>query len=95
MDAQLRKLADLQIDHSYYVLGYRPINTKFGNTYILICREVDNEFEFEMFANKLITSYISTNSPTDKFLFTVRRSSRYTYVEISGYKPTSSFIRLN
>ena len=95
MDAQLRKLADLEIDQSYHVLGYRPINTKFGDTYIIKCRlAVD---DFEMFATKLIASYISTYLPKEKFFFTVRRNATkgYTYTEIDGYKPASSFIRLN
>ena len=96
MDAQLRKLADLEIDESYYVLGYKPINTKFGDTYIIICSLSGYDNKFEMFASKLIASYISTNSPKDKFLFTVRRNAKCTYAEISGYKkPSSSYILLN
>ena len=97
MDAQLLKLTDLQIDHSYYVVGYRPINTKFGDTYIIKCTHLgyEEQIEFEMFATKLISSYISTYSPTDKFLFTVRKNPKYTYAQISGYNPNTSFIRLN
>ena len=98
MDAQLLKLADLQINHSYWVVGYKPINTKYGDSYIIQCLHPgdDEQLEFEMFATKLITSYISKYSPTDKFLFTVRKNSKYTYAEISGYNPsTSSCIRLN
>ena len=99
MDAQLRKLADLEIDQSYHVLGYRPINTKFGDTYIITCRFYSNDIqpEFDMFATKVITSYISNYLPKEKFFFTVRRNATkgYTYTEIDGYKPTSSFIRLN
>lgn len=51
MEAQLLKLADLQKDHSYYVVGYKAITTKFGDTYILQCVEhsYDNPPEFEMF----------------------------------------------
>jgi hypothetical protein len=73
MDAQLRKLADLEIDQSYHVLGYRPINTKFGDTYIITCRfySYDIQPEFDMFATKLIASYISTYLPKEKFFFTV------------------------
>src|SRR6267154_209172 len=97
MDALLLKLANLQIDHSYYVLAYRPINTQYGDTYIITCREYgyEDQPEFEMFATKLIASYISTYSPTDKFYFTVRKNSKYTYAQISGYNPSTSFIRLN
>ena len=99
MDAQLLKLADLQIDHNYYVIGYSAINTKFGDTYILQCVEHSydnpNLTEFEMYATKLISSYISQYSPKDNFLFKVRKNSKYTYAEISGYKPSSGFIRLN
>ena len=94
MDAKRLKLADLEIDHSYYVVGYKPIKTKYGNTYILQCTHADiDEPEFEMFATKLIASYISTYSPSDRFKFTVRKNSNYTYTEISGYSP--NFIRLN
>ena len=52
MDAQLRKLADLEIDQSYHVLGYRPINTKFCDTNIITCRfySYDIQSEFDMFA---------------------------------------------
>ena len=32
MDAQRLKLADLEIDKSYYVVGYKPIETMYGNT---------------------------------------------------------------
>jgi len=97
MDAQLRKLADLKIDESYYVLGYKSVNNKFGNTYIIKCRLISNDKvdDFEMFATKLIVSYISTYSPTDKFIFTVRQNAKYTYAEINGYNPTSAFILLN
>ena len=97
MDAQLRKLADLQIDHTYYVIGYKSVTTKFGDTYIIKCRLATNdiEYDFEMFATKLIASYISYYSPTDKFLFTVRKNAKYIYAEISGYNPTSSFILLH
>ena len=53
MDAKRLKLADLEIDHSYYVVGYKPIKTKYGNTYILTCIQADNDqTEFEMFATK-------------------------------------------
>jgi hypothetical protein len=92
MDAQLLKLADLTIDHTYYVLGYKPINTKFGDTYIIRCTHLLNDDEFEMFATKLIASYISEYSPKDKFSFTVRKNSKYTYAQISGYNPGSSYI---
>ena len=97
MDAQLLKLADLQTDHSYSVVGYRPVNTKYGDTYIIKCTEYgyEDKSEFEMFATKLIASYISTYSPTDIFRFTVRKNSKYTYAEISGYNPSTPFIRLN
>ena len=96
MEVQRLKLGDLEIDHSYYVVGYRPINTKYGDTYIITCTHVGNdEPEFEMYATKLISSYISTHSPTDKFLFTVRKNSKYTYAQISGYNPSTSFVRLN
>ena len=96
MDAQLLKLADLKIDHDYYVLGYKPVNTKFGDTYIIKCRLANGEHDdFEMFATKLIASYISTHSPSQQFVFRVRKNSKYTYAEISGYYPSSSFTLLN
>ena len=97
MDAKRLKLADLTIDDSYYVVGHEPVKTKYGDTYILKCIQVDiDQPEFEMFATKLIASYISTYSPAGKFLFTVRKNSKYTYAEIPGYNPSSSnFIRLN
>ena len=95
MEAQRLKLADLQIDHSYYVVGYKPINTKFGDTYIITCLETGVDEEFEMFATKLITSYINEYSPKDRFSFTVRRNPKYTYAQIPGYNPSSSYIRLN
>src|SRR2546426_568149 len=97
METQLRKLADLQIDESYFVLGYKPINSKYGDTYILLCRLYSIEIhpEFEMFATKLIVSYISTYSPKDKFFFTVRKNATCTYAVINGYKPSSSYVRLN
>src|SRR5437870_4921417 len=84
MEVQLRKLADLQIDESYYVLGYKPINSKYGDTYILICRLYSNEIQldFQMFATELIVSYISIYSPEDKFFFTVRKNI---YAEIDDY----------
>ena len=98
MNAPLPKLADLQIDHDYYVIGNKPINTKYGATYIVKCRLATNvddpANDFEMFATNLIKSYIATNTPQDKFIFTVRRNSKYTYAEISGYNPGSSFILL-
>ena len=98
MDAKRLKLTELEINQSYYVVGYKPIKTKYGNTYILQCIPVgeDDQIEFEMFATKLIASYISTYSPAAKFLFTVRKNSKCTYAEISGYNPSSgNFIRLN
>ena len=98
MDAPLLKLADLKLDYSYLVLKYRPINTKYGNCYIIKCREYgcdDDESDFQMFATKLIASYISQYSPTNKFHFTVKKNSKYTYAEISGYNPSTAFIKLN
>ena len=98
MAAKRLKLADLEIDKSYYVVGYKSIETKYGNTYILQCTPVgeDDQVEFEMFATKLIVSYISKYSPAAKFLFTVRKNSKCTYAEIPGYNPSGgNFIRLN
>ncbi len=96
MDAPLRKLADLEIDHDYYVLGYKPITTEFGDTYIVKCRRATcgQTDDFKMYATKTIASYIATNAPQDKFIFRVRKNSKYTYAEISGYYPSSSFILL-
>ena len=97
MDAKHLKLADLEINQSYYVVGYKPIKTKYGNTYILQCTHADiDQPEFEMYATKLIASYISTYSPSAKFLLTVRKNSNYTYAEIPGYHPSGgNFIRLS
>ena len=94
METQRLKLADLTIDDSYYVVGHEPIKTKYGDTYILQCIQADvDQPEFKMYATKLIASYISTYSPSDRFKFTVRKNSKYTYAEIPGYNP--NFIRLN
>ena len=97
METQRLKLEDLEINHSYYVVGYKAISTKYGDAYILQCTQADiDQPEFEMFATKLIASYISTYSPSDRFKFTVRKNSKCTYAEISGYNPSSgNFIRLN
>ena len=98
MDAPLPKLADLKIEYSYLVLGYRPISTKFGDTYIINCREYDcdnDKSDFQMFATKLMASYISQYTPTNKFHFTVRKNAKYTYAEIPGYNPSTAFIKLN
>ena len=96
MDAKLLKLDDLEIDQSYFVVAYRPINSKYGDTYIIKCTLTgfEEQQEFEMFATKLIASYISTYSPKEKFIFKVRKNSKYTYAEISGYIPSASFIQL-
>ena len=82
MDAQLRKLADLKIDHPYFVISYKPVNTSFGDKYIIRCKELGNEEIFEMFATHLITAYISDNQPTYKFEFIVRNNNKCTYTEI-------------
>ena len=82
MDAQLRKLADLKIDDSYIILSYKPVNTSYGATYIIRCRKLDNDENFEMYATNKIASYISKNRPTDKFTFIVRKNNKCTYTEI-------------
>ena len=97
MDAKRLKLADLEVNQSYYVVGHNPIKTKYGDTYILRCTQADvDQPEFEMFATKLVASYISAHSPAVKFLFTVRKNPKYTYAEIPGYHPSGgNFIRLS
>ena len=67
MDAQLRKLADFKIDESYYVLGYKSVGTKFGETYTIMCRLIIHD-RVDEFATKLIASYISTYSPKINFI---------------------------
>lgn len=98
METQLRKLADLEIGCKYYVVGYRSINTQYGDSYIVTCKSADeyddDETEFEMFASKVMTTYISAKQPSTSFPFTVRRNTKCTYTEIFGYN-TNSYVRLN
>ena len=89
MEVKRRKLSDLDIGGVYRVLGYLPFNGQFGDTYIIKCKASHSDEIFEMFATKLIASYISQYNPTDKFTFVVKRNSKkdYMFAEISGYYP--------
>ena len=42
-------------------MGRKPINTKYGETYILKIRDKNNSVEFEMFSTPFIKKYIDEN----------------------------------
>ena len=70
-----RKIKELNLDQRYYVTGYKPLNTKYGSTYIL---SID---DFEMWATKAIAKFIMTHNlrPKDRFSFTVNYCGQFGY----------------
>ena len=70
-----RKIKELQLDQRYFVKGYKPLNTKYGSTYIVT---ID---EFEMWATKAIAKYIAKHNlrPNDKFSFIVNYCGQFGY----------------
>jgi hypothetical protein len=86
MDAQLRKLTDLTINQSYTAMGYKPVKTKYGDSFILACLDETSNEEFQIFATKPIIYYLENEKPKKKFNFTVKKCDKYRYVEIDGQK---------
>ena len=70
-----RKIKELNLDQKYYVESYKPLNTKYGGTYILT---ID---DFEMWATKAIAKFITTRNlrPKDKFSFKVNYCGQFGY----------------
>ena len=70
-----RKIKELILDQRYYVESYKPLNTKYGGTYILT---ID---DFEMWATKAIAKFISKHNlkPRDKFSFQVNYCGQFGY----------------
>lgn len=96
MEAQLRKLTDLTINQSYIAVGYKPVKTKYGDSFILSCLDELTNEEFQIFATKPVICYLKDEKPKNKFNFTVRKSTKYRYIEIEGYKyNNNSFVSLN
>src|SRR5271169_2657384 len=72
--AKTRKIKELNLDQRYYVESYKPLNTKYGGTYILT---ID---DFEMWATKAIAKFITRNlKPKDKFSFKVNYCGQFGY----------------
>lgn len=86
MEVQLRKLTDLTINQSYITLAYKPVKTKYGDSFILSCLDELSNEEFQIFATKPVIIYLKDEKPKKKFNFTVRKSDKYRYIEIDEYK---------
>ena len=70
-----RKIKELNLDQRYDVESYKPLNTKYGVTYILT---ID---DFEMWATKAIAKFITKHNlrPKDKFSFKVNYCGQFGY----------------
>ena len=60
MESSARKFQSLTVDNKYKVIGKYDINTKFGQSYILLVKDYQTDESFELFSTKSITSYIDT-----------------------------------
>jgi len=56
-----KKVSDLIMENKYQVVGFKPINTKYGESFILKMFDCRNGTEFEMFSTKSLTRYIEEN----------------------------------
>ena len=98
MEAELvvRKVDQLDINKKYFVHGYKDVKTKFGPSYMLIVKNIDESEQFKMFATKAISSFILNHNPQNKFGFNVKRNALNTYTEVDNYAYISNqFILLN
>ena len=70
-----KKIKELNFDQRYYVESYKPLNTKYGGTYILT---ID---DFKMWATKAIVKFITKQNlrPKDKFSFKVNYCGQFGY----------------
>ena len=70
-----RKIKELQLDQTHYVKGYKPLNTKYGSTYVVT---ID---DFEMWASKAIVKFITKHNlrPKDSFSFKVNYCGQFGY----------------
>ena len=79
---KITKFQDLNEDETYTVVGFRPIESKFGKSYILSVMK--NGEKIELFSTKTINDYFKTKKleehPT-KFDFTVRRIMNGKFVD--------------
>ena len=69
---QLQKFQDLEVNHTYCVLGYEAKNSKFGDSYALKIKDVNSESEFEIWSTNSLAQYITNFKPTNRFTFTVK-----------------------
>jgi hypothetical protein len=98
---QVMKFQTLQEDKTYTVVSIKPINGKYGKTYILSLKQSDDDSIFMVYSTKSIVTYINKNSletNPEKFDFTVRKitSGKYEgqlYAEIDGHN-NGGFIEL-
>ena len=87
MTNQITKFQDLEVDETYRVISFKPIESKFGKSYILTVTKTGEDEKFTVFSTKPINEYIEINklekNPT-KFDFTVGRYAGKLCVEIDG-----------
>ena len=85
-----RKFQSLIINDTYKVKGKRPINTKHGKTYILLVTHLKTSIDFDLFATKMITTYIDSGKDlTGGFIFKVKydENTKFKSAVIPGYEP--------
>lgn len=88
-----KKVSDLVVDNKYQVLGIKPIDTKFGKSYILNIKDKQNSEKFEMFSTWAIKKYIDENKnniPKGIGFEIVKRES---HIEIDGLVQPSCHIQ--
>ena len=93
------KFQDLKIDVKYTVVSYKPVNTKFGKSYILEIVEDGTNNRIKIWSSNKINEYIKTENKSEKFGFMVRLIERgkfegKKYAEIEGFNDDDGFIDL-
>ena len=99
MNTNPLKLQDLKVDVKYTVVSYKPVNTKFGKSYILEIVEDGTNNRIKIWSSNKINEYIKTENKSEKFAFRVRLIERgkfegKKYAEIEGFDDDDGFIDL-
>ena len=87
---KVRKFQSLNVGDTYKVKGKRPITTDYGKNYILLVTDIKTSIDFELFATKMITTYIDSGKDlTGGFIFKVKydENTKFKNAVIPGYEP--------
>ena len=66
------KFQDLEVDVTYTVVGYKHVNGKFGDSYLLQVVKDSIDDIIQAWSSKTITDYIKQEKNAKQFVFVVR-----------------------